>query len=154
MQKNMAPATLQPTSILEDMQRSDLNQWHAIVSRITHPVTARLVVQLLDNDPHLRQHRIGTYLAACETVELAHRRHAKARGAAKIVESIFKLPQRFIQKFAKAMSVAQAKTWGTGVKKSQPSVLINRSQNELVFPAIFDPFCDSFDCTFGIKNVS
>jgi len=72
-----APTPVSQASVIELLQRTDLAHWQDIVKRIDDPVTARLIVKLLDDDPHLREHRIGVYLAASETVKRSQMRFAR-----------------------------------------------------------------------------
>jgi hypothetical protein len=142
MQKPQLCSTscVSPASILEAMMRSDFNQWSPVVSRVRNPATARLIVQLLDGDPHLRQHRIGTYLAACETLERQERRYARAFRVGQLAGSAMCLTRQILQKVALATKAVSQKSWPRAVQPVRSQVCINRQTQELEFPVIFDPF--------------
>lgn len=65
-------------SVFEELARTDVRQWQSVVSRVQDPITARLIVQLLDTMPELRSKRVGIYLAASETVKRDQVRFAKS----------------------------------------------------------------------------
>lgn len=61
------------------MRSMDVTQWQCLVSRITNPTTARIIVDFLDSDPKAKLQYAGIYVRACETVQLSRIRYAKAK---------------------------------------------------------------------------
>lgn len=83
------------------MRSMDVTQWQHLVSRITSPTTARIIVDFLDSDPKARLQYAGIYVRACETVQLSRIRYAKAK--------------RWGERFARLMSRLSA-----GISKARP----------------------------------
>lgn len=78
------------------MRSMDVTQWQCLVSRITNPTTARIIVDFLDSDPKAKLQYAGIYVRACETVQLSRIRYAKAK--------------RWGERFARLMSWLSAGT--------------------------------------------
>lgn len=92
MSKSHSTASVNPAaSVIEELARTDARQWQGVVSRVEDPITARLVVDLLDTMPDLRMERVGVYLAARETVQRDQVRYAKNFRRGKAVGLVVKL---------------------------------------------------------------
>lgn len=92
MSKSHSTASVKPAaSVVEELARTDARQWQGVVSRVEDPITARLVVDLLDTMPDLRMERVGVYLAARETVQRDQVRYAKSFRRGKAVGLVVKL---------------------------------------------------------------
>jgi hypothetical protein len=61
------------------MRSMEVHQWQYLVSRITNPTTARIIVDFLDSDPKAKLQHAGIYVRACETVQRSRIRYAKAK---------------------------------------------------------------------------
>ena len=92
MSQSHSTASVKPAaSVIEELARTDARQWQGVVSRVDDPITARLVVDLLDTMPDLRMERVGVYLAARETVQRHQVRYAKSFRRGKAVGLVVKL---------------------------------------------------------------
>lgn len=92
MSKSHSPASVKPAaSVIEELARTDARQWQAVVNRVEDPITARLLVDLLDTMPDLRMERVGVYLAARETVKRDQVRYAKSFRCGKAAGLVVKL---------------------------------------------------------------
>lgn len=61
------------------MRSLDVEQWKYVVSRISNPTTAKIIVDYLDSDPAARLQFAGVYVRARETVQQSRIRYAKAK---------------------------------------------------------------------------
>lgn len=50
------------------MRSMDVDQWKYLVSRISNPTTAKIIVEYLDSDPNAKLQFAGIYVRARETV--------------------------------------------------------------------------------------
>jgi hypothetical protein len=61
------------------MRSMDVDQWKYLVSRISNPTTAKIIVEYLDSDPTAKLQFAGIYVRARETVQRSRIRYAKAK---------------------------------------------------------------------------
>lgn len=126
MSKSQSSASVKPAaSVIEELARTDARHWQSVVSRVEDPITARLLVNLLDTMPDLRTERLGVYLAASETVKRDQIRWAKNYRLGKSVGIAVKL---FISTLTgTTLAIARglrwlAKTCGLRMSSNRPAV--------------------------------
>lgn len=148
---NASQATRAQSSVREEVARNDFAHWKAVSSRATNPVTARLIVEVLNADPAAKAANIGVYLAAYETVKRAQIRYAQAKRMGIAVGAIGRMLFRAVRstvgfiasggkKHDKAPALKEAAqecapsnaTAAAPVSAKQPV----READELVFPTI------------------
>lgn len=61
------------------MRSMDVDQWKYLVSRISNPTTAKIIVEYLDSNPTAKLQFAGIYVRARETVQRSRIRYAKAK---------------------------------------------------------------------------
>ena len=61
-----------------EMHSMEFEQWKYLVSRISAPTTARIIVEYLDSDAAQKARHAGIYLRARDTVQRSRVRYAKA----------------------------------------------------------------------------
>jgi hypothetical protein len=141
--KKAPQTTVSQASVVELLQRTDLAHWQDVARRVNDPVTARLIVKLLDEDPYLREHRIGVYLAASETVKRSQIRYARWHRYGQAAGAFL----RFVRGCARGAAGVLA----SFLPRAQPSPVAaaapagarhEQSDDALVFPRIVDPFVD------------
>jgi uncharacterized protein (DUF169 family) len=139
-------------SVQEEIARTDLAQWKAVVSRATHPVTARLIVEALDLDTATKAANLGVYLVARETVKRDQIRYARARRAGQVVGNVGRLAFRACKAVIgfTANSVSKARGKAPALKPVAPQrapvtaqptatavpVRMKEEAESLVFPTI------------------
>jgi hypothetical protein len=75
-------------SAFEELMRTDVASWKDLAHRTNDPVVARMIVEVLDTHPALRERRIGVYLAARVTVQRSRITYAKAHAAGRRVAAM------------------------------------------------------------------
>jgi hypothetical protein len=96
------PAATIP-SAFEELMRTDLVNWKALATQVNDPVVARMIVEVLDAHPAMRERRIAVYLAARVTVQRSRvayaRAHATGRRAAAFARGSMQFAQRLFGGF-------------------------------------------------------
>jgi hypothetical protein len=82
------PAAAAMPSAFEELMRTDVATWKDLANRTNDPVVARMIVEVLDTHPALRERRIGVYLAARVTVQRSRIAYAKAHAAGRRAAAI------------------------------------------------------------------
>jgi hypothetical protein len=131
-------------SVLEQLQRTDLRYWQNLAQRVSDPVTARVIVKFLDADPYLREHRIGVYLAACETVKRSQIRYARWHRYGQVVGVLLRFARKCVERAARALaSIKPALAPVSAVAVPAVAQIPDDDFPDIPsFPPIVDPFVD------------
>jgi hypothetical protein len=144
--KKASQDSVSQASVLEQLQRTDLRYWQNLAQRVSDPVTARVIVKLLDADPYLREHRIGVYLAACETVKRSQIRYARWHRYGQAVGVLLRFARKCVERVAGVLTSikpALAPVSTVAVRKAVAAQLPDDDFPDIPsFPPIVDPFVD------------
>lgn len=117
-------------SVVDLLQRTDLAHWQQLSRRIADPVVARLVVRFLDDEPHLREQRVGVYLAASETVKRSQITYARWRRLGVVVGTLLRVSRKTVVYASGAVALMRA--GATSEKLLRPaSVVTQREAGEM-----------------------
>jgi len=99
-------------SIQEEIARTDLALWKAVVSRVNNPVTARLIAETLDKDEAAKAANLGVYLSARETVKRDQIRYVRAKAFGHVVGTVGRLSFRACKTVVSFIAAGVSKAQG------------------------------------------
>lgn len=125
-------------SVQEEIARTDLSNWKAVVSRANNPVTARLIVEALEADPATKAANLGVFLVARETVKRDQIRYSRGKRAGQVVGTVGRLLFRACKSIVSfiALGVAHARGKATAPVVAVAPVRVTEESEPLVWPTI------------------